>query len=167
MGSNGKCGSAPWTIKKGATQEIKYITDGAGTSVKISKKGVSGILQFEYTVSNGLWWDLSDLDGDGPGLVGTPFGKDNVKVTPTGNGAGSGTCLKIRCKANTVCLDSYQHPDDKNTRFCPSGTGPMWLDLCVTASELNSKRDVPEEFQVEDLAEEPQLEARVARAYIA
>lgn len=156
-GANGKCGSAPYYVNTGATQELRYNTDGQGTSVKIGKKGVSGILQFEYTVSGGLWWDLSDLDGRGAGLVGTPFAKDNVKVTPTGKGSGSGTCVPIRCKANKVCLDSYQHPDDTNTKFCPSGTGNVWLDLCMDSSKMNSKREIPQEYQVED-AEDFQVE---------
>lgn len=156
-GANGKCGSAPYSLKTGVTQELRYDTDGQGTSVKIAKKGVSGFLQFEYTVSNGLWWDLSDLDGRGAGLVGTPFAKDNVKVTPTGKGAGTNTCVVIRCKAGKVCLDSYQHPDDPNTKFCPSGTGHVYVDLCMANDKMNSKREIPQDYQVEDV-EDVQLE---------
>ncbi|KAF7550664.1 hypothetical protein G7046_g7942 [Stylonectria norvegica] len=141
-GSNGLCGSAPWTIAPSQIVGFDWIVDGMGTSVKISKAGVGGILQFEYAVSDGIYWDLSDLDGDGPGLVGTPFGNDNVKVSPTGNGSGSGTCVKIRCKAGQTCLDSYQHPDDQNTRWCPTNTGDMWIDLCQPDSGFNSKRDL-------------------------
>lgn len=86
--------------------------------------------------------DLSDLDGRGPGLVGTPFRNDNVKISPTGPGSGQGTCVKIRCAAGKVCLDSYQHPDDPNTKFCPLNTGDMWIDLCQPTSQFNSKRAV-------------------------
>jgi hypothetical protein len=88
---------------------------GLGTDVS------QGALQFEYTISpDGIYWDLSDLDGRGPGLVGTPFSHDNVKVSPTGAGAGEGTCVKIRCPANTLCVDSYQSSDEAKTRVGPS-----------------------------------------------
>ncbi len=64
----------------------------------------------------GLYWDLSDLDGSGPGLVGTPFYNYNVKVSPTGDGQGAGTCLQIKCPSGKVCLDAYQSPDEAKTR---------------------------------------------------
>jgi hypothetical protein len=123
---------------------LGWIADGAGTSVKIAKdSSFSGVLQFEYAAgSGGVYWDLSDLDGAGAGLVGTPFAQDNVKVSPTGNGEGTGTCLKIRCSAGQVCLDSYQHPDDVNTRYCPGDTGDMFLDLCQPTDGFNNKRAV-------------------------
>ena len=149
FGVNGNCisdGDTPWTIAPGtgeSTLELGYIADGIGTSVKISKDDVSeGVLQFEYNVVQGefggLYWDLSDLDGSGGGLVGTPFRDQNVKVTPTGNGAGQNTCVVIRCKANDVCLDSYQHPDDPNTRTCPLDTGHLYLDLCIPDGPFNN-----------------------------
>lgn len=148
-GTDGRCitdGSVPWYIPAGTGQSILnlgYDTDGVGTSVKISKDGVaSGILQFEYTVAagvyGGLYWDLSDIDGSAPGLAGTPFANDNVGVSPTGNGVGVGTCVAIRCAAGTVCLDSYQVPDDPNTRTCPVDTGDMWLDLCMPQDLFNT-----------------------------
>jgi hypothetical protein len=127
-------GNQPWVIGRDGILNLDWIADGIGTSVKIGKTGVAGVLQYEYTMATGdfggLYWDLSDLDGSGAGLVGTPFRSDNVKVTPTGNGEGQGSCVKIRCRANSVCLDSYQHPDDPNTKWCPTDTGDMWLDLC-------------------------------------
>lgn len=141
FGADGRCvteGSAPWAVGPGTGGSIinlPLIVDGAGTSIKISKDGVGGILQYEYAVATGefggMYWDLSDLDGSGAGLVGTPFAGDNVKVTPTGNGAQVNTCVTIRCAAGTTCLDSYQHPDDPNTKYCPADTGDMWLDLCM------------------------------------
>lgn len=141
-GVNGNCitdGDTPWVIPPGTGESILnlgYIADGVGTSVKISKDDIpEGVLQFEYNVVSGeyggLYWDLSDLDGSGGGLVGTPFRSENVKVTPTGNGAGTESCVIIRCAADTVCLDSYQHPDDPNTKWCPVDTGDIWLDLCM------------------------------------
>ncbi|KAK3313254.1 hypothetical protein B0H66DRAFT_389196 [Apodospora peruviana] len=148
----GKClrdGGKPIAIAggngKGSERRIEYNRGGCGTSIKISKGDSSfrsGILQFEYNwPADGMYWDLSDLDGKGNGLVGTPFRNDNVKVSPTGAGEGQGTCLKIRCPAGKVCLDSYQHPADPNTRYCPANTGDMWLDLCQPNGGFNNKRE--------------------------
>lgn len=144
-----KPGASPIRIPagkgKGSVHNLNWVSNGKGTSVKISKAKnfASGILQFEYTMSSaGLYWDLSNLDGKGSGLVGTPFANDNVKVSPTGAGLGSGTCNKIRCKAGQVCQDAYQHPDDVATKFCPANTGAMWIDLCEPTSGFNSKRSI-------------------------
>jgi len=113
--------------------------DDAGSSVKISRERnwQAPILQFEYNnvfgdgSNHGSWWDLSDLDGMGPGRVGDPFFYENIKVIPTGNGAGDGKCTTIRCPAGQTCVDAYQNPDDLKTRWCPIDTGDMWLDLCT------------------------------------
>jgi hypothetical protein len=63
-----------------------------------------------------MFWDLSDLDGNGAALVGTPFVGDNVMITPVGEGTGVGTCVTLGCPAGQICLDAYQHPDDSDTR---------------------------------------------------
>jgi hypothetical protein len=63
-----------------------------------------------------MFWDLSDLDGNGAALVGTPFVGDNVMITPVGDGTGVGTCVTLGCPAGQICLDAYQHPDDSDTR---------------------------------------------------
>ncbi|KAK5661793.1 hypothetical protein OQA88_9895 [Cercophora sp. LCS_1] len=148
QGPNGICqgkpGAAPYVLPSGTITRLDWVRD-SGTSLKISKNDASfnsGLLQFEYTwaSNSGIFWDLSDLDGRGPGLVGTPFRNDNVKISPTGNGSGQGTCVKIRCGAGKVCLDSYQHPDDPNTRWCPLDTGDMWVDLCQPEREFNTRK---------------------------
>ncbi|KAI9744820.1 MAG: hypothetical protein M1818_001745 [Claussenomyces sp. TS43310] len=150
FGPNGICtsasGAAPWVIPAGngnpSVLDLDWI-NGSGTSVKISKTSDfnEGILQFEYTMgSTELYWDLSDLDGSGAGLVGTPFANDNVKVSTTGDGSGSGTCVKIRCAAGELCLDAYQNPDDNDTRSCPADTGDMWVDLCEPTDQFNNKK---------------------------
>jgi hypothetical protein len=85
QGPNGICdynGGTPWKINAGNGQSSVLNLgwfNNVGTSVKISKDAAfdAGILQFEYTLaSDGLYWDLSDLDGAGGGLVGTPFRND-------------------------------------------------------------------------------------------
>lgn len=139
-------GGRPWAVTTDGIHTIDMIEGGCGASVKISRGDASfrsGVLQYEYNVADGIYWDLSDLDGSGNGLVGTPFRNANVKVSPTGPGEGQGSCVKIRCPAGKVCLDSYQHPDDPKTKWCPLNMGPMWLDLCQPTPGFNNRRDVP------------------------
>ncbi|KAK3937133.1 hypothetical protein QBC46DRAFT_417090 [Diplogelasinospora grovesii] len=149
---SGSPGAAPYVIPAGSGQsssviDLGWIKNGHGTAVKMSKGDASfrsGILQYEYTWApgDGLYWDLSDLDGSGPGLVGTPFAHDNVKIGPTGAGEGQGTCVKIRCAAGQLCRNAYQTPDDSDTRWCPLDTGDMWIDLCQPTPAFNNKREV-------------------------
>ena len=87
-----------------------------------------------------LYWDLSNLDGVSAGLVGSPFASDNVKTSPVGTGAGSGTCETINCAANQICTDAYQLPADSKTRWCPEALGTFWVDLCMPDAQFN-KRD--------------------------
>ncbi|TGO18087.1 hypothetical protein BTUL_0012g00310 [Botrytis tulipae] len=157
-GTNGACSTAsnasPWIIKAGkgssSTLTLPWDTDGHGTSIKIAKtsnwKTTPSVLQFEYAWTTGqyssLYWDLSDLDGSGAGLVGTPFMNDNVKITPTGTGSGSGTCVKLKCPAGALCKDAYNTPDQTATRSCPLTTGTMWLDLCEPTGGFNSRREI-------------------------
>lgn len=157
-GTNGACSTdanaSPWHIKAGngagSTLAFPWNTNGFGTSIKIAKtsdwKTTPSILQFEYTWTtgqfSGLYWDLSDLDGAGSGLVGTPFMQDNVKISPTGTGSGSGTCVKVVCPAGIVCKDAYNTPDQEATHTCPLNTAEMYLDLCEPTGPFNSKRGI-------------------------
>jgi len=92
------------------------------------------ILQYEYTITDGkLWFDISNLDGAGASMVGTPFYTQNVKVTPTGAGFNSkecNTCIQIKCPAGQICRDAYQEPEQQATHSCPQDGSDMWLDLC-------------------------------------
>ena len=126
-------GHDPWRLDPGSGQSIwRHPWAGDAVSIKIGKEGKKGILQYEYSSNDGgIWWNLSDLDGGGPGLVGTPFQADNVGITPSGAGAGKGTCIKIRCAAHKTCADSYQDPADPKTKYCPRDTGDMTVDLCM------------------------------------
>ncbi|QSZ29716.1 hypothetical protein DSL72_004233 [Monilinia vaccinii-corymbosi] len=158
VGTNGACSTAsnasPWGIKagKGASSMLTLLwdTDGHGTSIKIAKtsnwKTTPPILQFEYAWTTGqyaaLYWDLSNLDGSGSELVGTPFKNDNVNISPTGTGSGSGSCVKLKCPAGVPCKDAYNTPEQEATHSCPLGTGTMWLDLCEPAGGFSSKREI-------------------------
>lgn len=68
--------------------------------------------------------------------------KDNVKISPTGTGSGSGTCVKVVCPAGIVCKDAYNTPDQEATHTCPLNTAEMYLDLCEPTGPFNSKREV-------------------------
>lgn len=144
-GPNGICfdqpGAAPFTIPGGRnTLAFPLIADGQGTSIKISNGNNPGVLQYEYTVSDTLFWDISDIDGAGAASAGSPFFNQNVKVTPTGNGVGQGTCTQLKCPAGQICADAYNAPDETKTRACPADTGDQWLDLCEPDPWFGNKR---------------------------
>lgn len=113
-------------------------------------------MQYEYTLSTnansgGLYWDLSMLDGNGPSRTGSPWYNDNVKVSPTGAGSGSGTCIQFRCAAGQVCRDAYQTPSQTATRFCPTNTGDMFIDLCEPNPQFsNRRREIMEKAERRD-----------------
>ena len=118
----------PWAVEAGSTWSHSW-TNGA-TSLKIGTTtpsdnglGKIGILQFEYKLAPAspptpqvLYWDLSDLDGVGGGLVGSPFHNENVKATPYNNGTGLNGCHQIRCPQGKLCRAAYDTPNDVDTR---------------------------------------------------
>lgn len=119
-----------------------------------------GIMQYEYTMNqdptyHGFYWDLSMLDGNGASRTGSPWYNDNVKVSPTGDGSGSGTCIKYRCTAGQVCRDAYQTPSQTATRFCPTDTGDMFIDLCEPNPQFSNRR--------REIAEKAERREMVAR----
>jgi hypothetical protein len=88
------------------------------TSIKINLGPPSAaILQFEYSLwSNDLFYDLSDIDGTAPGIVGSPFYNENVKLTPTGNNAGVDVCVEIVCPMGSLCEEAYNESADVATK---------------------------------------------------
>jgi len=109
----------PWAVAPGQTQSLDWISNKYGTSVKISYSPIdnNGILQYEYTAGGDtFYWDVSNLDGLGANLVGTPFANDNVKITPVPGQVGNPDCQEITCAAGQTCLDAYQHPWDPKTK---------------------------------------------------
>ncbi|RDL36564.1 uncharacterized protein BP5553_05916 [Venustampulla echinocandica] len=137
----GDCDGDPLTIAPGGQASINTIADGTGISIKISLDFdfISGILQFEYAVSDNFYFDLSDLDGISGGVVGAPFRSSNVRAVPTGPGAGSGTCKPILCPADVTCHAAYQLFDQEATKGCPDTTVFMDLDLCVAAHDWQKR----------------------------
>ncbi|OIW26545.1 hypothetical protein CONLIGDRAFT_716813 [Coniochaeta ligniaria NRRL 30616] len=140
---------------------------GSGTSVKISRESGEGVLQLEYTLGDHLYWDLSDLDGGGAGVVVSPFRDSHVRVTPTGDGAGEGEnkCWALDCPAGQTCQEAYQEPDQEATRVCPADTGDLILDLCLdggAALEAPASGDAPE---TEEASEEEEDSAGQEREW--
>ncbi|KAL2818182.1 hypothetical protein BDW59DRAFT_129345 [Aspergillus cavernicola] len=88
---------------------------GGGVSIKLgcSQDGAS-VLQFEYTKAGELlFWDMSsiNLNPDSP-IVTAGFA---VTIDDS-------TCKTATCAPGDVnCSESYQFPDDHNTRACSTG----------------------------------------------
>lgn len=138
--SAGGVSGDPVAVEAGGSLSRDWVGGGDGTSIKIGKTETfeDGILQFEYArPDDGIYWDLSDLDG-------TPFRDSGVTVTPSGAGetaadaetrtnrarVGDGNCAPISCAAGEVCEESFQTPTDNNVRFCPSDIDEFAIDLC-------------------------------------
>lgn len=90
---------------------------GAGISIKMgpSQSDRTNVLQFEYTLKQeeeGVYWDMSSINL----LKVDQIVAQGFKVTSS-----DGSCEVVECKpGDRDCAASYQHPDDVNTRFCPS-----------------------------------------------
>ncbi|KAI9374612.1 hypothetical protein BJX61DRAFT_540622 [Aspergillus egyptiacus] len=95
------------------TEHWQINPTGGGISIKLgtSPDGFNDVLQFEYTKAGDvLFWDLSSIDlrADSP-LIAAGF---DVKIDDA-------TCPMATCLPGIVdCPDSYQFPDDHNTRAC-------------------------------------------------
>ncbi|KAB5518203.1 hypothetical protein GE09DRAFT_1195535 [Coniochaeta sp. 2T2.1] len=132
--------SDSYDLSSGNTAHLPMVFGGVGISLKVSREHSTndGIWQLEYTVSEHVFWDVSDLDGAGPGKVASPFFDANVRVTPTGRGAqeGSNGCYTLWCKAGETCAGAYQYPDQEATNVCPIDTGDLVVDLCLSDEEM-------------------------------
>lgn len=96
------------------TEQWRTNSDGGGISIKMATStSESSVLQFEYTKSDDtLWWDLSsiNLDSDSE-LISSGFA-----VTTDDSSCSTASCAA----GDTDCADSYQNPDDVDTRSCSS-----------------------------------------------
>ncbi|KAF4633119.1 hypothetical protein G7Y89_g5001 [Cudoniella acicularis] len=145
VGADGTtCYGTPFEVDQGQTQQFDFIADGEGTSIKIATNADvnNGILQFEYTVSDNIYWDVSDLDGVGAARVGSPFSGDNVWTGPVGGSSvGQGTCTPVICLANQICQDAYQQPDQKATHGCQDMSTNFQMFLC-SGNAYKSRRAI-------------------------
>ncbi|KAL4782114.1 hypothetical protein BJX76DRAFT_349652 [Aspergillus varians] len=110
--------SAPMTVlPAGQTYQESWQINptGGGISIKLGcSEDLNNVLQYEYTkVNDLLFWDMSsiDLKPESP-LITAGF-----KVT-----IDDSSCDTVTCAPGDVnCSQSYQFPDDHNTRSCSTG----------------------------------------------
>lgn len=96
------------------TEQWRTNSDGGGISIKMATTtSESSVLQFEYTESEGtLWWDLSSINLDSD----SEFISSGFAVTTDDS-----SCSVASCAAGDKdCADSYQNPDDLDTKSCSS-----------------------------------------------
>ncbi|KAL3475674.1 hypothetical protein BJX99DRAFT_154278 [Aspergillus californicus] len=106
--------SSMQTLAAGQSYSEAWQTNptGGGISIKLgcSEDG-SSVLQFEYTKAGELlFWDMSsiNLNPDSP-LITAGF---DVSIDDK-------SCDTVTCApGDTYCSESYQYPDDHNTRAC-------------------------------------------------
>ncbi|KAL4932948.1 putative antigenic thaumatin domain protein [Aspergillus undulatus] len=110
--------SAPMTIlPAGEAYQETWRTNpsGGGISIKLGcSEDLSNVLQYEYTMAGEmLFWDMSsiDLKPESP-LITAGF---NVRIDDS-------SCDTVTCAPGDVnCSESYQFPNDHNTRACSTG----------------------------------------------
>ncbi|KAJ5646913.1 hypothetical protein N7490_003285 [Penicillium lividum] len=97
-------------------------SDGGGISIKMATStDETSVLQFEYTKEDEtIWWDMSSINLDKTSL----FVTSGFSVT-----SNDASCSTVTCDAgDSDCSESYQLPDDVDTRSCVS-TAAFTLDL--------------------------------------
>jgi hypothetical protein len=96
------------------TEQWRTNSDGGGISIKMATTTTeSSVLQFEYTESDGtLWWDLSSINLD----KDSEFISAGFAVATNDSSCSSASCAA----GDTDCSNSYQQPDDVDTRSCSS-----------------------------------------------
>jgi hypothetical protein len=96
------------------TEQWRTNSDGGGISIKMATTTrESSVLQFEYTKSDDtLWWDLSSINLDSD----SEFISSGFAVTTDDSSCSTASCAA----GDTDCADSYQNPDDVDTRSCSS-----------------------------------------------
>ena len=96
------------------TEQWHTNSDGGGISIKMATTtSENSVLQFEYTESEGtLWWDLSSINLDSD----SEFVSSGFAVTTDDSNCSAASCAP----GDKDCADSYQNPDDLDTRNCAS-----------------------------------------------
>ena len=96
------------------TEQWRTNSDGGGVSIKMATStSESSVLQFEYTESEStLWWDLSSINLDSD----SAFVSSGFAVTTDDSSCSTASCAA----GDKDCADSYQNPDDLDTRSCSS-----------------------------------------------
>ncbi|KAN0117771.1 hypothetical protein V8E51_003748 [Hyaloscypha variabilis] len=128
----------PYVIKSGSNMIFSLLYQ-PGAKIYLLKGNQDlehGKFQFEYTITpTQFFYDLSNVDGAGPGQPGNYFDEENVTITPTGDLGKNFNCNQVNCppaSSTTQCMDAYWHPNDDAAamRTCPPDTGDFLLDIC-------------------------------------
>ena len=116
---------------------VEGMAGGAGKSLKIARDPADfwahGITQFEYTVTDTLWYDISLIDcitgDDGSRCPGYEAG---IRMEASG-----GDCAVANLPANTRATDQayFVFNDDWATKSCQAGQagGDVTMTLCSGA----------------------------------
>lgn len=108
-----------------------YPKGQGGQSIKIHKTkcldcedGQAPIMQFEYTIDDMIWFDMSNVNCCGERC---PISKHGVKLSTN-----NPDCQSAMCEpGEIVCNGAYLHPtDDKKTRSCHDTTAAATVELC-------------------------------------
>jgi hypothetical protein len=102
--------------------------DGGGISMKIATSTEqSTITQFEYTLTDVLWYDISNING-------FPFMASGLTLIPSDS-----SCRSMICPAGVeLCTAAYNQPDDNAATAMCSNTGDMTLILCSGQQDNNA-----------------------------
>lgn len=130
-------GYKPWRLEAGGSFDWDWNqnswTDAVNIKMQLDGDSESQVFQYEYSINNqGLFWDLSDLDGAGGGLLGSEIARHDLKMSVSGATGSGPTCKSFKCLGERVCPHLYNNPNDVNTSTCPQDTGDQILDLCVS-----------------------------------
>ncbi|KAF8854922.1 hypothetical protein BDZ45DRAFT_676543 [Acephala macrosclerotiorum] len=104
--------------------ELPWADVGCGNAVKVAKVDgtSSGHFAFEYTRTEGaveVYFNLSDIDGNGPGQTGTTFIDADVLLKPSGETEWLCNVDELHCAAGQVCEHAYQWDhDDTKVKSC-------------------------------------------------
>jgi hypothetical protein len=113
---------------------IEPMTGDAGKSLKIAKDPADfwarGITQFEYTITDTLWYDISLIDcANGDDGSRCPGYEAGIRLEASG-----GECAVADLPANTRATDQayFVWNDDWATKSCQPGqnTGDVTMTLC-------------------------------------
>lgn len=102
------------------SESYRTNADGGGISIKISRdQSQDTVTQFEYTLTNTLWYDVSNING-------YPFQDWGLTLVPSEDG-----CPNVLCAAGVAaCSDAYNVPTDNHATSACSTEANTVLVLC-------------------------------------
>jgi hypothetical protein len=113
------------------SESYRTNADGGGISIKISRdQSQNTVTQFEYTLTNTLWYDVSNING-------YPFQDWGLTLVPSEDG-----CPNVLCAAGVAaCSDAYNIPTDNHATSACSTEANTVLVLCSGQADDQSAAD--------------------------